>query len=182
MEKDRIIHISINDIDALHPKIGDKVICTRSSVKGRKDQIFEIDKPSTRQKLSHWASYGDRFEIYKSPVEKAMQEAAEEAKVKFLEQMKEDSEKPFKGFNHGKNQIVIEGPPGKTMHFLKPVQIHLKENGSLKNEPSFAIVMDSKDYGMALGEISLEMFNDGLRDVGYKIIKINEAQGDKREV
>jgi hypothetical protein len=96
--------------------------------------------------------------------------------------MKKDSEKPFKGFNHGKNHIVIEGPPGKTMHFLKPIEIHLKEDGSLKNEPSFAIVMDSKDYGMALGEISLEMFNDGLRDIGYKIIKVDGIHGVKEEV
>lgn len=94
-----------------------------------------------------------------------------------MEEMKKDSEKPFKGIGHGINHIVINGEPGKVMHFYKPIEIHLKENGSLKNEPSFAIVMDSEVHGMALGEISLEMFNDGLRDIGYKIIKIDGSQG-----
>ena len=52
---------------------------------------------------------------------------------------------------------------------MRPVEIHLKEDGSKANEPSFCIVMTDFNNQVA-GEISLEMLNDGLADIGYEII------------
>ena len=78
-------------------------------------------------------------------------------------------EKDFKGFNHGKGKIVIDKPV--KLIFMKPTEIHLKENGSIKDQPSLAIVMERPMTAAAVGEISLEMFNEGLADIGYKIVK-----------
>lgn len=54
---------------------------------------------------------------------------------------------------------------------MRPTEIHLKEDGSKTNEPSFAIVLERAYSPTVIGEISLEMLNDGLADIGYKIIK-----------
>lgn len=78
--------------------------------------------------------------------------------------------KDFKGKNWVTGRIRIE--KDKEVLILKLTEIHLKENGSLKNEPSFAIVMENPPFHFkCVGEISLEMFNEGLADIGYKIIK-----------
>jgi len=78
--------------------------------------------------------------------------------------------KDFKGVNHGTGRIIINRD--KEVFVLKPTEIHLKENGSLKNEPSFAIVLENPPFKFkCVGEISLEMLNEGLADVGYEIIK-----------
>ena len=76
--------------------------------------------------------------------------------------------KDFTGFDHKKKQMDLRGLGD--VKVLKPTQIHHKENGSLKNEPSFAIVMEGVLITV-VGEISLEMFNKGLNDIGYEIIK-----------
>lgn len=79
-------------------------------------------------------------------------------------------EKPFKGINHGTGQIDLTHH--KEIEEFSPVEIHLKEDGSLKNEPSFAIVLTSPySRTQVFGQISLEMLNEGLDDVGYEIIK-----------
>lgn len=78
--------------------------------------------------------------------------------------------KAFQGFNHGTG--VIDLTKHKEIEEFRPVEIHLKENGSLKNEPSFAIVMTSQfSMNQVVGQISLEMLNDGLSDIGYEVIK-----------
>ena len=78
--------------------------------------------------------------------------------------------KDFKGFNHRKGQISID--PKYNLTQLKPVEIHLKEDGDLNNEPSFAIIMVRPTNNGAFGQISLKMLNEGLADIGYKIEKI----------
>lgn len=79
--------------------------------------------------------------------------------------------KPFKGINHGTGQIDLTHH--KEIEEFHPVEIHLKDDGSLKNEPSFAIVLTSQySRTQVVGQISLEMLNEGLADVGYKIVKL----------
>jgi hypothetical protein len=81
--------------------------------------------------------------------------------------------KDFEGFNHGKDTIKIGNRFSHLWH-LKPVEIHLKEDGALDDEPSFAILMENSMLGYgAIGQISVKMFNEGLKDVGYKIVKID---------
>lgn len=81
--------------------------------------------------------------------------------------------KAFKGINHGKEQMDLRHL-GKALE-LRPIEIHHKENGSTKGEPSFVIVMIGTKYipGTVYGQITLDMFNEGLADIGYKIEKIN---------
>lgn len=81
--------------------------------------------------------------------------------------------KAFNGFNHGTGKIVI---PDRFNSFIEglPIEIHLKEDGSFDNKPSFAIVIELP-FSFALGQISLEMFNEGLKDIGYQITKIVES-------
>lgn len=85
--------------------------------------------------------------------------------------------KDFIGTNHGTGPIKLKelSPFEKEIGLLvmKPTEIHLKEDGSIKDEPSLAIVMQRPDIGATVvGEISLEMFNEGLADIGYKMVKI----------
>lgn len=81
--------------------------------------------------------------------------------------------KAFKGINHGKDQIDLRHLE-KALE-LRLIEIHHKENGSTKDEPSFVIVMTGTKYipGTVYGQITLDMFNKGLADIGYKIEKIN---------
>lgn len=81
--------------------------------------------------------------------------------------------KDFIGINHGKKQINLNRH--RRVAEFKPVEIHLKEDGSIDDGASFAIVM-SNLYEQLLvdvyGQISLKMFNEGLKDIGYKIEKL----------
>ncbi len=83
-----------------------------------------------------------------------------------------EKEKPFKGFNHGKGLI---DPTTFLAHTnvvqALPTSIHLKEDGAKDGGPSVAIVMESRG-GAAFGQLSLKMWNEGLKDIGYKIVKI----------
>jgi len=78
-------------------------------------------------------------------------------------------EKAFKAINHGTGKINLSNHI--LLKTMRPVEIHLKEDGSSKNEPSFAIVMISPFDRPVVGEITLEMLNDGLKDIGYELIK-----------
>ena len=83
--------------------------------------------------------------------------------------------KAFVGINHGKGKIDLtkHNSDGRFNNVteMKPIEIHLKEDGSVKDEPSFAIVMKNVFGAVVYGQISLEMLNEGLADIGYKIIK-----------
>lgn len=78
-------------------------------------------------------------------------------------------EKAFKAFDHGTGRIDLTKHEGLKM--MRPVEIHHKQDGSVKDEPSFAIVMTSPFSSPVVGEISLEMLNDGLNEIGYEIIR-----------
>jgi hypothetical protein len=62
---------------------------------------------------------------------------------------------------------------------MRPVRIFLKEDGAIDDKPSFAILM-THDTTMIrhqiLGQVSLKMWNEGLADVGYEIIKISDKK------
>lgn len=76
----------------------------------------------------------------------------------------------FVGENVGTGPIFM---PHNTGFQLRPVKLFLKEDGAIGDKPSFAIYMvDPKGYSApVLGQISLEMFNKALKDVGYEIRK-----------
>lgn len=78
----------------------------------------------------------------------------------------------FIGINHGTGKIAIgEGENEITVDYL-PVEIHLKEDGSKDDKPSFAILMSRPETHIRIvGQLSLEMFNEGLADIGYELIK-----------
>jgi hypothetical protein len=84
--------------------------------------------------------------------------------------------KDFIGINHGKRPIILDLPNDTYVQQLKPVEIHLKEDGSITNGPSFCIVLKASgmlDTKMAcVGQITLEMLNEGLKDIGYEIKKV----------
>lgn len=84
---------------------------------------------------------------------------------------KPKSERPFIGINVGNNPIDMRKHP--TMYELRPGEIYLKTDGAKNDEPSFAIAMfdPNKVAAPVIGQLSLEMFNDGLADVGYQIVK-----------
>ena len=83
--------------------------------------------------------------------------------------------KEFKGINHGKKQIDLRHLGNDALQ-LRPVEIHLKENGSDTDGPSFVIVMVGSEYipAKVYGQITLDMFNEGLLDIGYKITKLRK--------
>lgn len=87
-------------------------------------------------------------------------------------------EKDFIGIDHGKN--VVDLRHLGTSFEMRPTEIHLKKNGSLNETDSVVIVftipteLTGFKSPAVYGQISIEMFNDGLADIGYKIVKINE--------
>jgi hypothetical protein len=78
--------------------------------------------------------------------------------------------KEFQGFNHGKKQVDLSHL--KVMAQLRPTEVHLKEDGSIEDKPSLCFVMvDGSNFAM-FGQISVDMFNEGLADIGYKLVKL----------
>ena len=85
------------------------------------------------------------------------------------------SEKAFNGFNHGKGQIDFRViGQSKPLMQLLPTSIHLKEDGAI-NGASVAIVMTDSLGTAAFGQLSLNMWNEGLKDIGYKIVKDDDC-------
>lgn len=76
--------------------------------------------------------------------------------------------KPFIGINHGTGPIKLSGPVLE----LRPTEIHLKEDGAVGDTPSVAIVMSNLSKRFVMGQLSLKMWNEGLKDIGYKIVKL----------
>jgi len=84
--------------------------------------------------------------------------------------MKEKDLNTVTGYNWGTGHIQME--LGRLAYELRPIEVHLKEDGTITNEPSMAIVM-SNETGTAFiyGQLSLEMWNKALNECGYKIEK-----------
>lgn len=82
--------------------------------------------------------------------------------------------KPFKGIDHGTDKIDLRKyADNEGLDQGIPIEIHHKLDGDINNEPSFAIVF-ARGLGkrFIFGQLSLKMFNDGLKDIGYKIEKL----------
>jgi len=82
-------------------------------------------------------------------------------------------EKPFKAFDHGVGQVDLTHIESKLME-LRPMEIHHKENGTLTGGPTFTLVLgvpNMPQIPKVFGQISVEMLNDALKDIGYEIIK-----------
>lgn len=81
-------------------------------------------------------------------------------------------EKPFKAVNHGKKQIDLLHL-GLNAIELRPTEIHLRENGAVDEAPSFCIVLTDQakifHHHPVYGQISLDMLNEGLKELGYEI-------------
>lgn len=84
-----------------------------------------------------------------------------------------EKQKAFIGISHGKGTIKINH---EFVTQLRPIEIHMKEDGTLDDKPSFCIVMSSMMEGLSVvaGQISLKMLNEGLKDIGYEIKKIDK--------
>lgn len=83
--------------------------------------------------------------------------------------------KPFSGINHKNKQINLSN--FNPIFESKPIEIHLKEDGAVNadgtDSPSFTILLKHEISGVYVyGQISLNMMNDGLKDIGYQITKI----------
>jgi hypothetical protein len=74
----------------------------------------------------------------------------------------------IKIFNWGLQKIRIRG----NLLELRPTEIHLKEDGSIKSEPSFAIVLThpEKPEEKVFGQISLKMLTEAMDELGYMIV------------
>ena len=90
--------------------------------------------------------------------------------AKQAEERDRDGDNPFSGTNHGDEKVDLRHL-GDTIE-LRPVEIHVN-NGALNGKPSFAIVMVGTTHQphCVHGQITLEMFNEGLKEIGYKIVK-----------
>lgn len=78
--------------------------------------------------------------------------------------------KVFKAFNHKLEKIDLSHH--ENVIEVRPTEIHLKENGSKTDESSFLIVSEHPSLPVMAAQISLEMLNEGLEQIGYKIIKL----------
>jgi len=83
----------------------------------------------------------------------------------------QNKNKDFIGISWGTKNIDFRNK--QTAMEMVPIEVHLKEDGTKDNGPSLCIVMGLKVLDLqAYGQISIEMFNEGLKDIGYKLIKI----------
>lgn len=80
--------------------------------------------------------------------------------------------KEFKAFNHGTGPIVLAQHNNNLVMQAKPTELHLKENGTLNNGPSFAIVMEDYYRNRIIGQVSLDMLKEALNEIGYDIVKL----------
>jgi len=73
-------------------------------------------------------------------------------------------------FNHGTDKIRISSNKHPGIYQMRPTEIHLKQDGSKTNMPSFAFVMEHPFLPSVYGEVSLEMLNGAFNEIGYEII------------
>jgi hypothetical protein len=77
----------------------------------------------------------------------------------------------MKDYNHGKGEIEIKKRKGLIAEY-RPVELHLKENGSMTDKPSLAIVSVNFNENMIISQVSLEMLNNCMKELGYQITKL----------
>lgn len=82
-------------------------------------------------------------------------------------------DKDFKCYDVGTAKIHLTDKP---LTMAKPIKLYHKVDGDSYDKPSFCILLDTMAEDNSLiryvaGEISLTMLNDGLKTIGYEIIK-----------
>lgn len=86
--------------------------------------------------------------------------------------MDNTEEKPFQAFDHGNDAIDLTKHRGLIQ--MLPVEIHHNANGSLLDGPVFAIVLTAPNLRPVVGQISLDMLNEALKDIQYQVIRVKE--------
>ena len=76
--------------------------------------------------------------------------------------------KYMKVFNHGKNLITLTDV---NVPAYVPIELHFKEDGSVTDGPTFAIVLAGPTGSNIFGELSLETLGECLDELGYHILK-----------
>lgn len=75
-------------------------------------------------------------------------------------------------FDHGTKKIDLSHI-GSTAEQLRPIELHHNSNGSIKDEPVFAIVLRDQGAGRRFyAQFTLETISDCLSQLGYEIKKI----------
>lgn len=78
------------------------------------------------------------------------------------------------GFNHGNSHIKLTFDKAFAIQVL-PIEVHLKEDGALDHTPSMCLVMADPHFNIyCYGETSLKMWNEGLKEIGYEIRRIQD--------
>lgn len=87
--------------------------------------------------------------------------------------------KEFNGFNWRDKEIKLDAK-GKLFIEGMPIEVHFKSNGTADGRPSLAFVIVFADEApiIAACQISIDMFNEGCKDIGYKLVKIEENETD----
>jgi hypothetical protein len=86
---------------------------------------------------------------------------------------------PIEVFNWGMEPIKLE--LDSIGYEFKPVQVHMKLDGSMENKPSFCIVMHHPGADKYVyGQISMKMANDVLNQLGYQIVKYDKGDIQQR--
>ena len=78
--------------------------------------------------------------------------------------------KDFRGVRHKESPIII-GVNDKKVTNVIPVEVHLIPNGTLTDQPALAFLSVDRDQYCYIGQISVKMLNEGLQEIGYKLIK-----------
>ena len=80
--------------------------------------------------------------------------------------------KDFIAIDHGKRKMNISS----ATVIGEPTEIHHKIDGDINNQPTFAVLIETAIPGLkVVGEISLEMLNNGLKTIGYQMQKIEKT-------
>jgi hypothetical protein len=78
----------------------------------------------------------------------------------------------FVGINHGFGNIEITIPAKHTIEG-EPIEVHLKEDGSIDDGPTITIITKLHTEVLIVSQISVDSLNVGLSDIGYELVKIS---------
>lgn len=75
--------------------------------------------------------------------------------------------------NHGLRPINLTHLK-QTPIEMRPTELHMKEDGSILDEPSFCFVMQhpSMLHKPVSAQVSLDMLDRAMNELGYKIVKL----------
>ncbi len=77
-------------------------------------------------------------------------------------------------YNHGTGLIQTDMKGIVKLTQGMPTELHLKEDGTLDNKPSFAVVIEDLNRNKVIGQISLRMLKQALNELGYDVVKLGD--------